>query len=129
MTTRVNDLSSEFRRVSKMQVVQTTRQIILENVRLNNQMSAIEEEYNVVEATNGKVRDDKKTRSLEYSLLEERERMMAKKNRKTQQLIDKLTDECTANEQFIGNLDEKLSSFDDAQQLISELEEMNGKAQ
>ncbi|CAF4922108.1 unnamed protein product, partial [Rotaria sp. Silwood2] len=39
MGTRVNELSSEFRRVSKMQVVQTTRQIILENVRLNNQMA------------------------------------------------------------------------------------------
>lgn len=65
---------------------------------------------------------------MEYSLLEERERMMAKKNRKTQQLIEKLTDECSANEQFIANLEEKLSSFDDAQQLINELEEMNNKA-
>lgn len=61
MTTRVSDLSSEFRRVSKMQVVQTTRQIILENVRLNNQMSSIEDEYNVVEAQNGKIRDEVKS--------------------------------------------------------------------
>ena len=57
MTTRVNDLSSEFRRVSKMQVVQTTRQIILENVRLNTQMSSIETNYNNVEVKNGKLRE------------------------------------------------------------------------
>ena len=52
---------------------------------------------------------------------------MAKKNRKTAQLIEKLTDECTTNEQFIANLEEKLASFSDARQLIDELEYMNGK--
>lgn len=62
MTTRVGDLSSEFRRVSKMQVVQTTRQIILENVRLNEQMSTIETTYNDVEVNNGKLRE--KVRNL-----------------------------------------------------------------
>jgi hypothetical protein len=58
MLTRVNELSSEFRRVSKMQVVQTTRQIILENVRLNNQMALLETDYNVIEAKNGKIRGE-----------------------------------------------------------------------
>jgi hypothetical protein len=53
--------------------------------------------------------------------------MMAKKNRKTYQLIEKLTDECTANEQFIGNLEEKISSFNYTQQLIDELEDVNEK--
>lgn len=57
MLARVNDLSSEFRRVSKMQVVQTTRQIILENVRLNNQMALIETDYNDVEEKNGQIRE------------------------------------------------------------------------
>ena len=57
MLARVNDLSSEFRRVSKMQVVQTTRQIILENVRLNNQMALIETDYNDIEARNGRIRE------------------------------------------------------------------------
>lgn len=66
---------------------------------------------------------------MEHSLLEERERMMAKKNRKTHQLIEKLTEECSANEQFIGNLEEKIASFQDTQQLIGELEGMNEKAQ
>lgn len=51
--------------------------------------------------------------------------MMAKKNRKTYQLIEKLTEECTANEQFIGSLEEKLSSFNYTQELIDELEEVN----
>ncbi|CAF1028263.1 unnamed protein product [Rotaria sordida] len=127
MVTRVNELSSEFRRVSKMQVVQTTRQIILENVRLNNQMALIENDYNDFEAKNGNIREEKKSKSLEYSLLDERERMMAKKNRKTYQLIEKLTDECTTNEQFIASLDEKLSSIDYTQQLIDELEQLNEK--
>lgn len=62
---------------------------------------------------------------MEYSLLDERERMMAKKNRKTYQLIEKLTDECTENEQFITNLEEKISSFNYTQQLIDELEDVN----
>lgn len=66
MITRVNDLSSEFRRVSKMQVVQTTRQIILENVRLNNQMLAIESDYNEVEAKNGQVRGDVRTQITSF---------------------------------------------------------------
>jgi hypothetical protein len=61
--------------------------------------------------------------------LEERERMMAKKNRKSQDLIEKLTEECTANEQFIGNLEEKILSFNDTQQLINELEEIDRRAQ
>ncbi|CAF3734308.1 unnamed protein product [Adineta steineri] len=125
MVARVNDLSSEFRRVSKMQVVQTTRQIILENVRLNNQMAIIESDYNNVEIENGKIREQKKSKSLELSLLDERERMMAKKNRKTYQLIEKLTEECSAHEQFIATLDEKIASFDYTQQLIDELEEVN----
>ncbi|UJR10739.1 hypothetical protein I4U23_014927 [Adineta vaga] len=125
MVARVNDLSAEFRRVSKMQVVQTTRQIILENVRLNNQMAIIEADYNNVEIQNGKIREQKKSKSLEYSLLDERERMMAKKNRKTYQLIEKLTEECTAHEQFIGTLDEKISSYDYTQEIIEQLEEVN----
>ncbi|CAF3136944.1 unnamed protein product [Rotaria socialis] len=129
MGTRVSDLSSEFRRVSKMQVVQTTRQIILENVRLNNQMALIENDYTDFEAKNGNIREGKKTKSLEYTLLDERERMMAKKNRKTYQLIEKLSDECTANEQFISGLDEKLSSFNYTQQLIDELEQLNEKTE
>lgn len=64
MKTRVNELSSEFRRVSKMQVVQTTRQIILENVRLNNQMTLIENEYNQHEAKNGNIREDVRKKLL-----------------------------------------------------------------
>jgi len=68
-------------------------------------------------------------KALEQSLLDERERMMAKKNRKTYQLIEKLTEECTQNEQFIANLDEKLSSFTYTQQLIDELEEVHDKAE
>lgn len=55
--------------------------------------------------------------------------MMAKKNRKTYQLIEKLTDECTANEQFITSLEEKISSFNYTQQLIDELEEVNQNAE
>jgi SMC interacting uncharacterized protein involved in chromosome segregation len=66
---------------------------------------------------------------LEYSLLDERERMMAQKNRKTYQLIEKLTDECTANEQFIANLEEKISSFNYTQQLIDELEDVHEKTE
>ena len=38
----------------------------------------------------------KKMQALEYSLLDERERMMAQRNRKNYQLIEKLTEECTA---------------------------------
>lgn len=53
--------------------------------------------------------------------------MMAKKNRKTIQLIEKLTEECLANEQFISNLDEKLASFTYTQELVDELEELNEK--
>ena len=66
---------------------------------------------------------------MEHSLLDERERMMAKKNRKTYQLIEKLTDECTANEQFIGNLEEKISTFNYTKQLIDELEDVHKKAE
>ena len=58
MGSRVNDLSSEFRRASKMQVVQTTRQIILENVRLNNQMLLAENDYTKFEAQNRKIRNE-----------------------------------------------------------------------
>jgi hypothetical protein len=55
--------------------------------------------------------------------------MMAKKNHKTYQLIEKLTDECTANEQFIASLEEKIASFNYTQQLIDELEDVNEKTQ
>ncbi len=68
MLARVNELSSEFRRVSKMQVVQTTRQIILENVRLNNQMGLVETDYTEIEAKNGKIREDVRTSSPKKSL-------------------------------------------------------------
>jgi hypothetical protein len=71
MLARVNELSSEFRRVSKMQVVQTTRQIILENVRLNNQMGLVETDYTEIEAKNGKIREDVRTsfrRNLHFLL-------------------------------------------------------------
>lgn len=67
MLARVNDLSLEFRRVSKMQVVQTTRQIILENVRLNNQMALVETDYTEVEAKNGHIRDQVRTLSSALS--------------------------------------------------------------
>jgi SMC interacting uncharacterized protein involved in chromosome segregation len=53
--------------------------------------------------------------------------MMAKKNRKTYQLIEKLTVECTAHEQFIASLEEKISSFEYTQQLLDELDQMNTK--
>lgn len=66
MLARVNDLSLEFRRVSKMQVVQTTRQIILENVRLNNQMALVETDYTEVEAKNGQIRDQVRTFSSAF---------------------------------------------------------------
>ena len=66
MLARVNDLSLEFRRVSKMQVVQTTRQIILENVRLNNQMALVETDYTEVEAKNGQIRDHVRTFSSAF---------------------------------------------------------------
>lgn len=55
--------------------------------------------------------------------------MMAKKNRKTFQLIEKLTDECTAHEQFIASLEEKIASFEYTQQLIEELEDVNIKTE
>ena len=55
--------------------------------------------------------------------------MMAKKNRKNQDLIEKLMEECSANDQFIENLEEKISSFEETRQLINDLETMNDKAQ
>lgn len=55
--------------------------------------------------------------------------MMAQKNRKTYQLIEKLTDECTANEQFISSLEEKISTFSYTKQLIEELEDVYKKAE
>lgn len=55
--------------------------------------------------------------------------MMAKKNRKTQQLIEKLTEECTAHEQFIATLEEKISSFDYTQDLIDQLEEVSANTE
>ena len=62
-------------------------------------------------------------------MLDERERMMARKNRKTYQLIEKLTEECTAHEQFIGTLEEKIASFDYTQELIDQLEEVSANTE
>lgn len=55
--------------------------------------------------------------------------MMARKNRKTYQLIEKLTEECTAHEQFIGTLEEKIASFDYTQELIDQLEEVSANTE
>ena len=127
MILKVNQVASDFRRVSNKQMADTTKRAIKENVSINTQLQKMS--FKVVELVNesDKIKENEKICKQQINLLEENEKELAKKNVSNLKVLRMLTEKCRAQELIISELEDKFNEIRDIEvnnaQIIEELEQ------
>jgi len=111
MVHRVNQVASEFRKVSNKQMAETTKRTIRENVSINAQLAKMSDKTMelITENDDVKVKDKKNRQTCE--LLEINEKEFAKKNHSNQKIIRMLTEKCKSLEGMLAELEERENEY------------------
>lgn len=80
MISRVNQVASEFRKVSNRQMADTTKRTIRENVSINAQLSKMSDKTMDLIQENDDLKGHEKKLKQQLDLLEANEKELAKKN-------------------------------------------------
>lgn len=127
MVVKVSQVAAEFRRVSNKQMADTTKRTIKENVSINNQISKMSEKIIDLVDDNDSSKIKEKVKRQQIDLLEDNEKELAKKNISNLKVIRLLTEKCRQQEGIIAELEDKLNEAHELgnanEQTIGELEE------
>ena len=80
MVTKVNSVAAEFRKVSDLQMAETTKRTIRENVTINQQLTKMSDKTMTLIQENEKLREKEKDLRRQLEILEFNEKEMARKN-------------------------------------------------
>ena len=90
MVMRVNQVASEFRKVSNKQMAETTKRTIRENVSINSQLSKMSDKTMEMIKESDDLKDKEKKHRLQIDLLEANEKELAKKNHSNQKVSENM---------------------------------------
>ena len=86
MVNRVNQVASEFRKVSNKQMAETTKRTIRDNVSINAQLDKMSDKTTELIAENDDLRKRNKEHRQKIEMLEENEKEILKKNHSNQKV-------------------------------------------
>lgn len=113
MFVRVDQLVSEFRKVSDKQMAETTKRTIRENVSITAQMSKMSDKtVELIEENDGLKAKEKKLLN-KLKILEHNEKELTKKNLSGQKLINMLTEKCHELEDSLTVFQQRENEFED----------------
>ena len=90
MVNRVNQVASEFRKVSNKQMAETTKRTIRDNVSINAQLDKMSDKTTELIAENDDLRKKNKEHRQKIEMLEENEKEILKKNHSNQKVVFQL---------------------------------------
>ena len=86
MVNRVNQVASEFRKVSNKQMAETTKRTIRDNVSINAQLDKMSDKTTELIAENDDLRAREKAQKQQIEMLEATEKEIIKKNHSNQKV-------------------------------------------
>ena len=86
MVNRVNQVASEFRKVSNKQMAETTKRTIRDNVSINAQLDKMSDKTTELIAENDDLRAKEKAQKQQIEMLEATEKEIIKKNHSNQKV-------------------------------------------
>ena len=92
MVNRVNQVASEFRKVSNKQMAETTKRTIRDNVSINAQLDKMSDKTQELIAENDELRAKEKAQKQQIEMLEATEKEIIKKNHSNQKVKTLLYD-------------------------------------
>ncbi|XP_071946861.1 cilia- and flagella-associated protein 157-like [Antedon mediterranea] len=113
MVLRVNQVASEFRKVSNKQMADTTKRTIRENVSINAQLGKMSDKTMELIQENDELRAKEKKQRQQIDMLEANEKELAKKNHSNQKVIRMLTEKAKQQEAVIIELEEQDKAYVD----------------
>jgi len=119
MVNRVNQVASEFRKVSNKQMAETTKRTIRDNVSINAQLDKMSDKTTELIAENDDLRKRSKEHRQKIEMLEENEKEILKKNHSNQKIIKMLTEKCRNQEAMIEEFELREQEY---QEIMTETE-------
>ncbi|XP_033116447.1 cilia- and flagella-associated protein 157-like [Anneissia japonica] len=111
MVLRVNQVASEFRKVSNKQMADTTKRTIRENVSINAQLAKMSDKTMELIQENDELRAKEKKQRQQIDMLEANEKELAKKNHSNQKVIRMLTEKAKGQESLIIEHEEQEKEY------------------
>ena len=134
MQSRVNDVASEFRRVSNQQMAETTKRTISVNLVVNSKLIKLTERVRIIMNENESLRKNLIEKSRKLEILEKNEQSLGKKNKCSNRLISLLTDksheietDLCVTEEVLDETVEKLEEYEEAEEERSIKRNMSDK--
>lgn len=119
MVNRVNQVASEFRKVSNKQMAETTKRTIRDNVSITAQLDKMSDKTTELISENDELRKKNKEQRQKIEMLEDNEKEILKKNHSNQKIIKMLTEKCRNQEAMIEEFELREQEF---QEVVSETE-------
>jgi len=88
MVNRVNQVASEFRKVSNKQMAETTKRTIRDNVSITAQLDKMSDKTTELIAENDELKKKNKEQRQKIEMLEDNEKEIIKKNHSNQKVFD-----------------------------------------
>eukprot|EP00062_Callorhinchus_milii_P014970 gi/632964692/ref/XP_007898520.1/ PREDICTED: uncharacterized protein C9orf117 homolog [Callorhinchus milii] len=125
MISRLNTVATEFRRVSKTQMSQTTKRTIRENVSISIQLGKMSDKSLQLIKQNDEMRKATMTQWTHLHIMEENERKLIKKNSSNRKIISMLTEKCKEQQVLLNKYKTEEEEYQKQKIMVKELQEQN----
>lgn len=104
MVTKVNSVAAEFRKVSDLQMAETTKRTIRENVTINQQLTKMSDKTITLIQENEKLREKEKDLRRQLEILEFNEKEMARKHVSSKKVMGMLEERAGSAQAEVSHL-------------------------
>ncbi|XP_032904631.1 cilia- and flagella-associated protein 157 isoform X2 [Amblyraja radiata] len=125
MIARVNAVASEFRRISKKQVAETTKRAIRENVSISSQLGKMSDKSIKIIKENDELKIEATRQWRNINILEESQKELIRKNLSNVKVIQMLTEKCKVQQKSLESCTQREKIVQEFEITIQDLEAQN----
>ena len=133
MVVKVNCVAAEFRKVSDIQMAETTKRAIRENVSVNQQMNNMSEKTMELVKENERLKRSERELRRNMDVLEDTNKYMARKNIGCERMVKMLKGKAVEQEAWSSQLEERIEHCanleTDADQAMHDASSMSQESQ
>ena len=115
ISVKVNEMAAEFRRVSNKQMAETTKRTIRENVAMQEQLKKLSDKALELVAENDDLKQKDRENRRKIDLLEDQEKLMARKLAGLTENFAALTERCKDFEFALNDSQQRIAAFEEIQ--------------
>lgn len=117
MIAKVNSVAAEFRKVSDIQMAETTKRTIRENVSINQQLTNVSDKTMELIKENEKLKKKEKELTTELEILEAHVKELTRKNVSNQKVMVMMRDKTESHLQHSSVLEQRVQEFQHLEEL------------